>query len=377
MTAPAPLAGSVRRILIWALVGVQVTCGVILILLTGEYWTLAAWAGYAIVGAVILSARPGNWIGRLMLAIGVYWPVSTLLVTPPVVAVMPWWMELLVRSTGYVVWVCVALLVLLYPRGRIDSRLGRGTAWALFALEVVVVSAAIADPAPLLWSGDPNPLGWPPLGDMNVWLSGTSFVVVPGVIAVALVDLVLRWRRSAGAERLQFRWLVYGTAVTVAALLLSIPELPGLEWLGTLVIIGFNAIPISIGIAVTRHGLYEIGRVVSRTVSYLLVTVLAVVVYAGVVVSVSLLLPDQSAVPVALATLAAAATFLPALRWVQHRLDRRFDRERYDAEKIVDAFGRRLRDGADPASTAPELLGAVEQSLAPASVGLWTAGGAR
>jgi len=362
-----------RRALIWALVAVHLVCGLALFAVTGEYWTLAAWGGFTVVGAIILNARSGNWIGRIMLAIGLYWPVSTLIVAPRWVADVPVWLEMLVEGSGFLAWMAVPLLVLVYPNGRIDTMLGRATAWLLAAISAIALVSVVVDPSPLSFSGRPSPLGWAPAGPAALWIED-AFLALAIAIVIALVDLVLRWRRAGGAERLQFRWLVYGTAVTIATLLLTLPDL---GWIGAVVILGINAIPISIGIAVTRHGLYEIGRVVSRTVTYAAVTLLAIGVYALVVTSVSLLLPVQSAIPVALATLTAAALFLPVLRWVQRRLDRRFDRERYDAEKVVDAFGQRLRTGADPASTVPELVETVERALQPASVGIWMTGGRR
>lgn len=142
--------------------------------------------------------------------------------------------------------------------------------------------------------------------------------------------------------------------------------------------VGWITIPASIWVAVTRHGLFGLGRMVSRTVAYLVVTALAVGVYALLVTTVSQLVPgSSSALVVAGATLGAAAVFWPLLRRVQQVVDRRFDRERYDAAQVVDAFGEKLRTSVDPDRTDAELVAAVERTLQPSAVGVWIAGGSR
>jgi hypothetical protein len=202
---------------------------------------------------------------------------------------------------------------------------------------------------------------------------------VPVLVVGSLVDLCLRWRRAIGVERLQFRWFAFGVSIVAVEFVVdqtwqaispaSYAAFAPFEWIPQLCL---NAIPITIGIAVTRHGLYEINRVISRTVAYSIVTAAAVGVYAAVVSSVTFVLPDAPSFAVAAATLAAAALFLPVLRAVQRRLDRRFDRERYDARKVVDEFGERLRGDADPTGVTPDLIRAVDKALQPASVGVWT-----
>jgi hypothetical protein len=133
----------------------------------------------------------------------------------------------------------------------------------------------------------------------------------------------------------------------------------------------YGLIPIAIAVAVLRYRLYEIDRIISRTAAYALVTLLVLGVYAVVVTSITWLLPGAPAVAVAVATLAAAALALPALRWIRRRVDHRFDRARYDAQRVVESFGERLRNGADPDSAATDLVSAAEQTLQPAAVGLW------
>lgn len=351
---------------------------ILTIVATGESWTLVAWGGFAVVGALLLWRRSGNAIGRILLGIAVYWSVSGAIVIPGVAAALPEWIELLVGTLGYVAWMLLPVLIVVFPSGRVTSRLGRLVVVAAVAIALSVVAIALTAPGPLALSGRENPLGVEGLGPLSaVALGDESFLSVPLIGAVALVDLVMRWVRADGATRLQFRWLAYGTAVTVLILAtsLSFDEAPVV--IAAALALGINAIPVAIWIAVTRHGLYEIGRVVSRTVSYAIVTALVGGVYAAIVTSVTWLLPDAPAAGVALATLVAAAVFLPVLRFVQRRIDRRFDREHFDAHKTVDAFGERLRTGLDPATTGGDLVDALERTLAPRTVGLWTPGSAR
>lgn len=345
---------------------------------TGESWTLVAWGGFAIVGTLLLLRRSGNAIGRILLGIALFWGLSGAIVIPGVAAALPVGIELLIGACSYAVWMLLPVLIVVFPSGKVTSWLGRVVAVAAVSIAAVVVLVALLAPGPLALSGRPNPLGVTDLAPVAAIVLGEeSFLSVPLVGAAALVDLVMRWVRADGATRLQFRWLAYGTAVTVAILGTSLffEDSPPVVTLA--LTLGINAIPIAIWIAVTRHGLYEIGRVVSRTVSYAIVTALVIGVYAAVVTSTTWLLPGTPTVGVALATLAAAALFLPVLRFVQRRIDRRFDREHFDAQKTVDAFGEHLRTGTDPSTAAGDLADAVERTLQPSSLGLLTAGAQR
>ena len=138
------------------------------------------------------------------------------------------------------------------------------------------------------------------------------------------------------------------------------------------VVMMYALIPLSIGVAVMRYRLYEIDRIVSRSISYAVVTVAVVALYAVVVTSVTRLVPGSSTIGVAVATLAAAAAFQPVLRRVRGAVDRRFDRRHYDAQHIVDSFGRSLRDEVDYAVINRSLVEAIEQTLAPELVRVWT-----
>jgi hypothetical protein len=361
-----------RRVIIWSLVAISFVLATAIGITRGEFWVLIAWSGFPLVGAIILNARPGNTIGRLLLGIGLYWPIYGLIGFSDVLQTLPVWVEMLLSWLGYLVWVAVPLIIVVFPTGRLETRLGRAVAWTLGVLAMALLVLGILDPSSLDLTGRKNPLGQPAAAAFAEFLfADAAFAVIPAIAALALVDLILRWRRSTGARRLQFRWLAYGGAITIATILLTflMDSLP--EEVATILIVGLNAIPISIGIAVTRHGLYEIGRVVSRTVTYAVITIVLVGIYAIVVSSVTWLVPEAPSIAVASATLAAAALFLPALRAVQRVVDRRFDRERYDAAAVVAEFGERLRTEVDPGTTGSDLIVAVQRTLQPASSGLW------
>jgi len=366
-----------RRGVLGFFIVAHLSLGVIILALGGEPWTLLAWSGFTIVGALILMARTGVWIGRLMLIQGLGWAVAGTMSLPGAALAVPAVVELAILWLGFALWLLVPLIALVFPSGRLESRLGIAIVLVISAVWLTLLAAVIISPDPLLFSGRENPFGIAELADVAALVLGNgTFSIVPIIVAATLVDVMLRWRRAEGARALQFRWLAYGTAVTVGVIVVMVIATTTVgEWLwavGLVLMLGINAIPVSIGVAVTRHGLYEIGRIVSRTVTYSIVTVVVVGVYVGVVSSVTVLLPDLPTVGVAIATLVAAALALPALRAVQRLVDRRFDRERYDAQALVEHYGERLRTGADPESNTLDLLDVVDRALRPTSIALWT-----
>jgi hypothetical protein len=139
--------------------------------------------------------------------------------------------------------------------------------------------------------------------------------------------------------------------------------------------VGVAALPVSIGIGILKYRLYEIDRIISRTLAYALVTALLVGVYAGLVLLATQVLQFSSPVAVAASTLVAAALFSPLRRRVQRAVDRRFNRARYDADRTVAAFAARLKDAVDLDSVRDDLTGVVHQALEPAHVSVWIARG--
>jgi hypothetical protein len=196
-------------------------------------------------------------------------------------------------------------------------------------------------------------------------------VLLSGVARV--FAMVVEYHRSDGVERLQLRWFALAAALFLPLNILG-GAMSGVSPVldAGLTFVAFLLIPVSCAVAILRYHLYDIDRVISRTASYAAVSVVVGATYALVVAFVTTLLPDKSsALPVAAATLAAAAVFRPVLRQVQQRVDRRFDRARYDAARTVEEFAHRLRTHVDPTVTAADLVGVISSTVAPASVGLW------
>jgi len=188
---------------------------------------------------------------------------------------------------------------------------------------------------------------------------------------------VLSWRRSAGERRQQVKWLASGAVVTIVSAIIAVsfsssgPTSTLLDWADNLAWFGLAALPVSMGVGILRYRLYEIDRLISRTLAYAAVTALLVGVYAGLVLLSTHVLSLNSPVAVAASTLAAAALFNPLRRRVQRFVDRRFNRARYDAELTVTAFAARLKDAVDLGSVRADLTSVVQDTLEPSHVSLW------
>ena len=206
------------------------------------------------------------------------------------------------------------------------------------------------------------------------WWNLVQNLFIPLLLACWLGSLAgqaLSFRRSSGIRRQQLKWLLAGSAVALAGIALGI-GLRGLPWLsGAAGAIGFLAIPVSIGVAVLRYRLFDIDRIVSRTLAYAIVTGLLVGVYAGLVLLTTEVFGFHTPVAVAASTLAAAALFTPVRRRVQRLVDRRFNRARYDAETTVAAFADRLKDAVNLDAARDDLAKTVHQALEPAHLSVW------
>ena len=344
---------------------------------------------FSVLGALIVSRRPGNRIGWIYLLIGVVLPVQSLgaLYYEHSVLAGGWpgarwaawlsnWASLPVFPTG------LALFAfLLFPNGRLLSPRWRPVAWAAAVQVAVMVVLTLVDPTPIDVGGRfpkvSNLTGVRALGRRFDGAVGVLYLLGIVLIATAIASLVLRGRGAAARERQQVKLLAYAAALTITCILgVSIVSTAGVPvgnsiW-DVLIVFGFGvAVPVACGFAILRHGLYEIDRLISRTISYALLTGTIVGLFAGLVLLTTRVLPLSSPVGVAASTLAAAALFNPLRRRLQRLVDRRFNRARYDAEATVAAFTARLREAVDLVSIEEELRGAVNLSLAPGHVSLW------
>jgi hypothetical protein len=207
----------------------------------------------------------------------------------------------------------------------------------------------------------------------------TGLVLYAASLPAALACVVLRFRASSGVERQQLRWVAAGAAGAVAGLLLALPGGLGITsgWISNIVYPAMLCPPVAVGVAVLRYRLYDLDRVISRTLTYGLLTVLLGLGYTAVVLGLGRLLPEGSSLAVAAATLAAAAAFSPLRHRVQDLVDRRFNRRRYDAAGTVAAFAARLRDQVDLDALHTELLAVVDQTVQPTRASLWLRGAPR
>jgi hypothetical protein len=332
---------------------------------------------YTPVGAVIASRRPDNWIGWTLCAIGFLTALTafsgeygiyalTLSDALPVGREMVWvntWMW--IPALGLSVF-----LILLFPNGHLPSRRWRWIAAAgicAIALSSIIIAVTPWD------SLDPGVPGENPVASVTDADSLVPLVFAAGLLMIvttigSLIAITLRWRRARAKERLQLKWFAYAAIGFVVTQTISAvfqeSWVPGL--------IGPVFIPIGIGIAVLRHRLYDIDRVINRTIVYALVTGSLVTVYAATVFVVSNVAAGEGDnLTVAAATLMTAALFRPLLGRVQRFVDHRFYRRKYDAEKTIDEFGTRLRQETDIDELTEDLVGVVRAAMQPAHASLW------
>ena len=237
---------------------------------------------------------------------------------------------------------------------------------------------AVAEPTPLYpeYPEIGNPLGVAALasGPLEAAFPVGALLILAG-LPVGAVSLLLRFRRARGQERLQLRWLAVGAALAAVALAVSLTALVVEDTDGVVFQAALGvcvmALPLATGAAILRYRLYDLDRIISRTLAYGLLTVLLGGGYAAVVLGLGQLLGRDSSLVVAGATLAVAAVFQPARRRVQQVVDQRFNRRRHDAARIIEGFGTRLRDQVDLATLTGELLAAVDQTMQPTRASLW------
>ena len=352
----------------------------------GTIWPVLGMVGGATVGAVLASRRPRHPVGWLLLALAL-----SLIATAAAAQYLTW--GLLVRpgalpaarsvalyypATGFTALALIGFILLLTPTGSLPSPRWRWWARGMVAAPVVLLLVGTLAGGPL----DPRyqALGGPfdlrGLGGLLLVANQLALAVTTLAVVVAAGSLVGRFRRARGTERLQLRWVALAAVlvalagvVVLAALAIGVPGATTL--LSGAAGFCIAVLPVATGAAILRYRLYDLDRIISRTLAYGLLTVLLGSAYAGVVLGLGRLLPQSSNLVVAGATLAVAGVFQPARRRLQQAMDRRFNRRGYDAANTIAAFSARLRQQVDLDTLTAELLAVVEQTMQPTRASLW------
>jgi hypothetical protein len=352
----------------------------------------------AVVGYIVARHQPRNPIGWLLLVSTLSTLVSDDAGTYTQLAYGPGRhlplgsVAVLLNFAQFFLYATLPLVVLLFPDGTLPSRRWRPVLWAYLLVNAILTCGVYAGVVSILTSG---PVQVDASGDLiafdnphgrYAWLSTLHVVTFPVLLAfwaLFVARLLLSWRRAGTERRQQLKWLFtgcgLGAASGAASLLVGLdPHAPALLQNVASIVddLGFVALAAGVGVAILRYRLYDIDRIISRTLAYTIVTALLAGLYAGLVLLATQVLDLTSQVAVAAATLAAAALFNPLRRRVQRRVDRRFNRARYDADNTVAAFAARLQDATDPDAVRSDLVGTIHHALEPAQVSLWKVRGA-
>jgi len=346
---------------------------------------------FALVGVVVTRQQPRNGVGWILLATALFFVVQAdasmytvldyrqhdghLLFGPLAVLVQPSWAPAIV---------CMVLALLLFPDARLPLGRWRWILWPFLGVAGLWVIGAFGIAANAIAthtvhiaaSGDLTELTHP-TGSVTWWgvVQNVFFPVVFVSGLGSLAKQVVTYRGSTGERRQQLKWLLAGGAIFTVGGFFSLTgstnNSPLEQALGVLGLLGIAALPVFVGIAILKYRLFEIDRLVSRTLSYAIITGLLVGVYVGLIALTTRALPLSSPIGVAASTLAAAALFTPVRRWVQRVVDRRFNRAHYDAEATVAAFSSGLRGAVDLDRVERDLVAVVRLSMQPSHVSVW------
>ncbi|HEY6628306.1 MAG TPA: hypothetical protein VI193_04950 [Acidimicrobiia bacterium] len=342
---------------------------------------LLAFAIYAAMGGLIIFRHDGHLTGWLLsslglailLADGIHW--------------IPGLSEMFARWVSSWVWTTVfalfAALTLTFPTGHGPqggsrwARLGRMTLWAL---PVLIVASALTE---TLGGSESGASTQNPIGFIPDWVGSASLFAVIAILIGSSISLVVKRRRARGIERAQLSWVVFGVTLLAAAVTLTFVYIAGSIALGAgdpgdpawiVVFLVMILFPASFGVAVLRYRLFDIDRIVSRTVGYTLVVGTLAVIFAIIVTVLTSLLPAESDIAVAGSTLAVAALFTPLRRRIQDWVDRRFNRAQYDARRVSDRFGNLVRDEVDMDRIVEGWVDVISETMQPATIAIWLNG---
>src|SRR5215213_6882853 len=351
----------------------------------GNLTSAVAAVSAATVGALVASRRPYHRVGWLLVALGLSLVAFGFtfsytrygLVARPGALPAAGYLAGFANGAVFVNLSLTGFVLLLTPTGSLPSPRWRWWAKVQVAALVVAFLTSALHPMPLYpeYPEIGNPLGVAALADGPL---AAAFPVGALLILVGLMagagSLLLRFRRARGLERLQLRWLAWGAALAAAALLVALTALVvegDSVVLQAAVGMCVALLPLATGAAILRYRLYDLDRIISRTLAYGLLTVLLGLGYAGVVLGLGRLLPQGSSLVVAAATLAVAAVFQPARRRVQQTVDRRFNRRRYDAARTIEQFSSRLHQQIDLGTLTAELLAVADRTVEPKMASIW------
>jgi hypothetical protein len=331
---------------------------------------------FAVVGFIVARKQPRNPIGWIMLALA---PIFELSADAGMYSVMIYRLghtnlplgRLAVGLTQ--LWVALLVLlplpIMLFPDGRLESRRWRWALWVYLAVcSLLLFSTAIADAGAFTY----RHIQVDSTGELTAYnqnaghnLAAALFPAYAVLAFAFVIRQLIAYRRAKAERREQLKWLMAGGTIGIVAIASTLTIGPGSGF------IGIFALPVGIGIGILKYRLYDIDRLISRTLSYAIVTGLLVGIYIGLVTLATRALPLSSPIGVAASMLTVAALFTPLRRHAQHLVDRRFNRARYDADATVAAFASRLRDEVDLERVQCDLLDVVRRSVEPSHVAVW------
>jgi hypothetical protein len=343
---------------------------------------------FAVVGFVLAWRKPANPLGWVILGMAVFFALSEDASYYTVAdyrlrhgGLRLGWLALLAQPGWAPAITLLGLTVLLFPDGRPPSPRWRWLMWVYLAVAGLWIAGALVLSFTAIAShhiqvdagGNLLVLTGSTTGPDGWWgvVQSVFFPLLSVCWLASLAAQVLSYRRSSGERREQLKWLLAGSAVAAVGLSVAFAGPRIGQARSIFAVAGFFALPVCITVAVLRYRLFDIDRIISRTVAYAILTGLLVGVYAGIVLLATRVLSITGTVAVAGSTLAAAALFNPLRIRVQRMVDRRFNRARYDADQTVAAFAARLQDAVDPETARAELLAVVHRSLEPAQVSIW------
>jgi hypothetical protein len=405
--APASIATEGRpasrraAILAWGLLGLCLVCAGIGVALgattarapdadVGPFFAFAFPIGllaFPVVGALVASRQPRNPLGWLLLFAGLVFAAGGAAQASadhlPAVwgrVYAAWVVHWSIQGSG--IFTFFTFFLLLFPNGNLPTRRWRHLARLSIAVTALFLFLLAFQPGVLSESHPPTQNPFPIGAFRPIWnvLQLPLFLTLTACVPAAAVSFVLRFRRSKGAERQQLKWfalagVIVGVVIVVAPVIFARPSLWYL-W-PALFLIGTTSVPIAVGIAILRYRLYDIDRIISRTLAYAVVTALLGGTFALLVLVPTTLLGSGTKTPgwlVALGTLVVFGLFRPVLRRVRSVVDRRFNRSRYDATRTIQAFSSRLREEIDIDALEAELRQVVAQTMQPEHVSLWVRG---